>query len=190
MNDRARFDQKAEAERETLTHCIRRLMGTKLKAHESATDLVQSVFRTMWRNRSTLPDGDVAFAKRARLEAHRKAADRGRYYNVDARKRIHLGENFNVVADAGNTEPFSQVLTNELKAILESAFERLSPTDVSILRFIQQKGAGISDVAADLGIDRNAATVRIHRARARLAIVIESQYPDLIRSNRVRQEPP
>ena len=57
--------------------------------------------------------------------------------------------------------------------VLSAAFGRLSDDDREILRLVAWEGLGFGDVAAALACSRVAARVRFHRAKRRLAALLD-----------------
>ena len=182
MMDRERFERHAERLRQRLRTRLTRQMGHRLRALESASDLLQSVFRTLWRRRADIPDDDREFTKIAFHVAKNKAIDRGRYYSVTSRTKSLLGDGERVpqLADATLRAPEDRLRDAEIAQQFAAAVERLSADDARIIRFMFREGASIGGLTAMLGTTSNAATVRLHRARARFVLALNAICPDLL----------
>jgi RNA polymerase sigma-70 factor (ECF subfamily) len=77
------------------------------------------------------------------------------------------------------------VLAVELKSkqqMIRSAMDLLSAEDARILSLFYQGEQGLDEIAAILGIEQNAAKVRLHRARARLKEKMETHFTEEVRN--------
>ena len=180
MIDGADFEERTASHGGRLRRLLRRLSGHRVRLLESASDLVQSVFRTMWRKRDKVPSDPDGFWAWARLEAKRKAADRGRYYGSSAR-RATLGVDAGDLApdplspDAGPAERAAESeRADAAKTALSAAMASLSPQDRHVIVECRLKGRPLADFAAESGERVNTVSVRLHRALARLALALPS----------------
>ena len=123
-----------------------------------AEDMVAETFVVVWRRLDDLPEHETerlpwlyGIARRVVANQRRSAARRGRL-----RDRIEL-----VAASQAVQAP------SPLHAVLD-AIGRLRETDQEVLRLVAWEGLSHADVGVALGISRNAAAIRLHRARAHL----------------------
>jgi RNA polymerase sigma factor (sigma-70 family) len=127
---------------------------------DDAADLIAETFLTAWRRLDDIPAGDEArlwlYGVARRVLANRRRGDRRRY-ELAARLRIEL---------ASAHGPLEY--TGEL-AEVAAAFRRLADGDREVLALEGWEGLDPAGIAAVLGCSRNAARIRLHRARRRLS---------------------
>jgi RNA polymerase sigma-70 factor (ECF subfamily) len=74
----------------------------------------------------------------------------------------------------------SQVETKSRQAMVNQAIAMLSPDDAQIISLFYKAEQSLEETAQVLGIETNAAKVRLHRARARLKEKMELHFaPEL-----------
>jgi RNA polymerase sigma-70 factor (ECF subfamily) len=137
----------------------------------SADDAVGEVFAIAWRRLDDLPDEPLGwlFGCARRVLAHQQRRAR-RDNALTARLSSGLGEP-PPVGDQRLADALMSLTESDRETLLLTAWEGLSPTEA----------------AAALGCSRNAYTVRLHRARRRLAAALnreEHQRSDPIQRSR------
>jgi RNA polymerase sigma factor (sigma-70 family) len=139
-----------------------RVLGYALRraSEEDAADVVAETFLVAWRRLDELPDGDGArlwlYGTARRVLANQQ---RGR------RRRDRLSERIRAKPPQ---EVASAAPAPELNRAA-AAFSRLRPEDREILALVAWEELHAGEVAQVLGCSRNAARIRIHRARQRFA---------------------
>jgi RNA polymerase sigma factor (sigma-70 family) len=138
-----------------LGYALRRTAG-----REDAEDVVAETFLVAWRRLDHLPTGSEArpwlygiarrtLANQRRGEARRaRLTGRLRASDLEAPQLVEAEADFVAVA---------------------AAFARLSDDDREVLALVAWEGLDAGEIATVLGCSRNAARVRLHRARRRLA---------------------
>jgi RNA polymerase sigma factor (sigma-70 family) len=156
---RARFRAVFDANyHHVLGYALRRT-GSK----EDAEDVVAETFLTTWRRLDRLPEGAgvrpwlYGVARRALANQRRGDVRRAR---LTGRLRASEG-----VTPRANAE-------GEVAAVA-AAFARLSEDDREVLALVAWEELDAGEVATVLGCSRNAARIRLHRARRRLARELE-----------------
>jgi RNA polymerase sigma factor (sigma-70 family) len=132
---------------------------------DDAADILSETFLTAWRRLDELPLGDAA-----RLwlygGARRVLAN---YYRGERRR--------SALADRLRTELASSYVPSELdgeSAEITAALRRLPPRHRELLTLNAWEGLDYGEIATVLGCSRNAARIRLHRARIRLAAELAS----------------
>lgn len=143
-----------EAHYDALLAYARRRAGELADAEEVVAD----TFVIVWRRLDDLPVETaerlpwlMGIARRVVLNQRRST-----------RRRAKLQDRMRIAAAAGQASP------SALPPVTD-AMTRQSETDREILRLIAWEGLSHAEVAIVLGISANAAAIRLHRARARLA---------------------
>src|SRR5215475_12558230 len=129
-------------------------------AAEDAADVFAETFLVAWRRLDDVPAGPEArlwlygTARRA-LANHRRGA----------RRRLALADRLRADLQISYqpAEPSGQL------AVLSAAFARLPEADRELLALVAWEGLDPGQIAAVLGCTRNAARIRLHRARRRLS---------------------
>ena len=133
-----------------------------------AADVIAETFLTAWRRLDAVPPGDGArlwlygVARRV-LANHRRGE----------RRRTAANDRLRAQLTAGYEPP---LYTGEL-AEVAAAFRTLPEPDRELLALVAWEGLDPGQVAAVLGCSRNAARIRLHRARRRLASAIARRRP-------------
>lgn len=131
---------------------------------EDAADVVAETFAVAWRRIEKVPDGEEAlywlYATARRVLANERRADN--------RRRI--------LAEAVAHEPPPAVAEpGESPAHAAAALARLRDDERELLLLLAWEGLDARGVAAVLAISRNAARIRIHRARRRFAAALVAE---------------
>lgn len=156
-----RLDALFEAHYEPLM----RYAGRRTDQLADAEDVVAETFTVAWRHLQQMPPHDerlfwlYGIARRV-VANHRRAAQRRARLEAKARA------SWAPATHAGSDLP--DVLT---------AMRRLSDDDQEILRLVAWEGLSHAEVGLALGITANAAGIRLHRARARLAQALSGLEP-------------
>ena len=137
-----------------------RILGYALRRTDSseAADVVAETFTTAWRRLDAVPEGEEArlwlygTARRVLANHHRAQ-----------RRRERLTGRLNELAS-----PPLEPERDEVGA-LSAAFARLREDERELLTLAGWEELGAAEIAEVLGCSRNAARIRLHRARRRLA---------------------
>jgi RNA polymerase sigma factor (sigma-70 family) len=139
-----------------------RVLGYALRraSDEDAADVVAETFLVAWRRLDELPEGDGArlwlYGTARRVLANQQ---RGR------RRRDRLSERIR----AEHPQEVSSALPVSDLNRAADALSRLRPEDREILALVAWEELHAGEVAQVLGCSRNAARIRLHRARRRFA---------------------
>jgi RNA polymerase sigma factor (sigma-70 family) len=142
---------------------VRRLADT-----DTAVELAQEVFEVAWRRRKDVPDNTLPWLYGV---ARRVLANRWRAQRTNP-PAYPLPDTSNLRATDG-FEPSSAAAIADLHA----ALARLPATDQEVVRLIGWEQLTIAEAAQVLGCTQTAAKVRLHRARRRLAAVMNAPVP-------------
>lgn len=153
---RALFDEHLTG----LWRFARRRCGTTTEAD----DVVAETFLVAWRRREDVPDGDAArlwlFGCARRILANQRRSA-SRQQRLQGRLRA---------LSPGMTSPDgAEAFIDGLDHPVLAALGALSPEDRDLLIMRAWDGLTVTDMAAVLGITANAVSVRLTKARARLA---------------------
>ncbi|MGH2988631.1 MAG: RNA polymerase sigma factor [Solirubrobacterales bacterium] len=131
----------------------------RTRDRELARDVVASTFLVAWRRRDNLPEDELPWLYGvARNEAATHLRSRGRAAELLTRLRgSSVGAGPQVEVD------------NSVAQGLAEAFNDLGPRDREVLSLHAWEGLGRGRAASALGCSINAYTIRLHRARRRLA---------------------
>ena len=97
---------------------------------------------------------------------------------------IHSLDNENVFAAAANQDSGMRANTIEQKSkigMVNNAIQLLNPDDAQIITLFYKAEQSLEETAQILGIETNAAKVRLHRARTRLKEKMETHYVQEVR---------
>jgi RNA polymerase sigma-70 factor, ECF subfamily len=151
------------------------ILGYALRRAEAtdAADVAAETFTTAWRRLRDVPDGEEArlwlYGVARRVLANQRRAERRRL-RVAGRLR-----------DESRTAP-SSAAEPAVGRNVPAAFARLRPEDRELLSLTAWEGLDPGELARVLGCSRNAARIRLHRARRRFALELER--PDAKRGSR------
>ena len=139
-----------------------RVLGYVLRRTDSAddaADVLAETFLVAWRRLDDMPSGEVSYlwlygvARRVLANHHR--GERRRTKLAD-RVRDELAARLPLPVPSGEGTPFA------------AAFRSLSDGDREVLALHGWEGLDAGEIASVLGFSRNAARIRLHRARRRL----------------------
>jgi RNA polymerase sigma-70 factor (ECF subfamily) len=151
-HDRFRAVYEANYHR-VLGYAVRRV------GRDDAADVVAETFLVAWRRLDDLPDGDAArlwlYGTARRVLANQRRA---------ARRRDRLSERVRAERVVP-VEPTAPRGPNPAAA----AFARLRPDDRELLALLAWEKLDAGEIAEVFGCSRNAARIRVHRARRRFA---------------------
>jgi RNA polymerase sigma factor (sigma-70 family) len=142
------------------------ILGYALRrvARDDAADVVAETFLIAWRRLDDVPNGAQArlwlYGTARRLLANQQRGER---------RRARLMERI-------RSEPDERVQSASPGPALDRAavaFARLRPHEREILALVAWEGLDPGEVAQVLGCSRNAARIRLHRARSRFARELE-----------------
>jgi RNA polymerase sigma-70 factor (ECF subfamily) len=148
------------------------ILGYALRRVEraDALDVVSETFLVAWRRLGQVPPGDEArlwlYGTARRVVANQERAARRR-----ARLHGRLAEAESV--DVPAVEP--------PHGAVGSAFARLRADDRELLALVAWEGLDAGGVARVVGCSRNAARIRLHRARRRFAAALDEEAADVKR---------
>lgn len=170
--ERSAFEAMAAADFDDVWRFVRR----RCDSSEDADDVTAETFAVAWRRRGDLPaDGArlwlFGVARRV-LANHRRSLDR--------RERLHL----RLVRAAPESTP---EVWAEPDGSLWAAMRALSPEDRELLIMRAWDELPVGEMAVLLGCTPNAASLRLHRARGRLAAELDRKERD--RAGQVMAEP-
>jgi RNA polymerase sigma factor (sigma-70 family) len=166
-----------------------RVLGYALRrapSREDAEDVVAETFLTAWRRLDDIPDGSGArpwlygVARNALANQRRGERRRGRLSGrLQAQPTVAAWHR----SDA-----------NDSLAPVAAAFARLREDDRELLALAAWEGLDPGEIAIALGCSRNAARIRLHRARRRLAHELQGGHGDAagwspISAHALRKEP-
>lgn len=159
---------------------VRAHMGPELRARESTSDLVQSVCRELLTHRDRFrhpgEDGfETWLFTTARRKVRNRARDLGRQKRNAQRDVVGLSES--AIADLGGayarlSSPSGRALRREEVERLEAAIDRLPDDQREAITLAHLAGMSRSEIGAQMGRTEEAVRALLHRARARLAILL------------------
>jgi RNA polymerase sigma factor (sigma-70 family) len=139
-----------------------RVLGYALRRAErdDAADVVAETFLVAWRRLEDVPSGEAArlwlYGTARRVLANQKRGNR---------RRERLFRRLGAASRFG-----SQVSPDDARlSAAAAAFARLPDGDRELLALVAWEGLDAAEIAQVLGCSRNAARIRIHRARRRFA---------------------
>lgn len=158
---------------------IRVQAGPQIRAHESVSDLVQSVCREVLQDLGTVELRDETALRRWLFTtAERKLIDRARRYGAEKRGggRRELRLDSWSDPDPGAlgcytrlVGPIDQAIAAETQARIESALQELSEEDRRVILLTRIQEMSHTEAAKQLGRTEGATRVLLFRALARLA---------------------
>ena len=160
---------------------VRAHMGPQLRAHESSSDLVQSVCRELLTHQERFQyPGEQQFLAWLYTTARRKISNRVRDLGRDKRdaRREIGGLAESAMAELGAayarvSSPRGRVLRAEEIARLEAAIDQLPDEQREVVTLAHLAGLSRAEIGAQMGKTEEAVRALLHRAKARLAILLE-----------------
>ena len=144
-----------------LGYALRRTPGT-----DDAADIVADTFLVAWRRLDDAPTSDThlwLYGIARRVLANQRRGER---------RRSQLAERLRHDLLTREVQP---VAGSEDLAALSFAFRSLSDSDRELLALDAWEQLQVGEIATVLGCSRNAAAIRLHRARRRLRRALERQ---------------
>jgi RNA polymerase sigma factor (sigma-70 family) len=159
---RRRFEQVYAEHRTALLGYVLRRTGSG----EDAADIIAETFLTAWRRLDDIPGGEY---ERAWLYGVARRV-LGNHHRGE-RRRALLGERLRTELTAATRvrEPDS---FEPGRGDAVAAFGALHDADREVLALAGWEGLDAGQIAVVLGCSRNAARIRLHRARRRLAVAL------------------
>jgi RNA polymerase sigma-70 factor (ECF subfamily) len=156
---RRRFEQVyAVHHAAVLGYALRRTVSA-----DDAADVIAETFLTAWRRLDDIPEGEAArpwlYGVARRVLANQRRGEQ---------RRTALGERLRSELAAA---PHGREPSPGLEGVAV-AFRRLSDEDREILTLAGWEGLDAGQIAVVLGCSRNAARIRLHRARRRFAAAL------------------
>jgi RNA polymerase sigma-70 factor, ECF subfamily len=146
-----------------LAYALRRTDNT-----DDAADVLAETFLTAWRRLDDVPAGDQArlwlYGTARRVLANHRRGERRRLALAD-RLKADLAVSYRQPAYTGRL------------ADVAAALRRLPPADQELLALAGWEGLAPGDIATVVGCSGNAARIRLHRARRRLAAELDRVTP-------------
>jgi RNA polymerase sigma-70 factor (ECF subfamily) len=143
---------------------ILRYLARRSDCREDVADLVAETFLIAWRRADDVPAGDQAlpwlYGVARRVLANHRRGEIRRYRLAD---KLREDLSSTTQHDATGLEHSSAQLGRGAKA-----FRQLSDSDRELLSLATWEGLDTTQLAMALGCSKNAASVRLHRARRRL----------------------
>jgi RNA polymerase sigma-70 factor (ECF subfamily) len=161
-----RFEELYAAHRiSVLGYALRRTDNT-----DDAADVLAETFLTAWRRLDEVPPGDQAklwlYGTARRLLANHRRGERRRLALAD-RLRAELAMTYRPPDQAAD---FAEIA---------AAFRRIPQPDQELLALAGWEELDAGQIATVVGCSRNAARIRLHRARRRLAAEIGRAMADM-----------
>lgn len=129
-----------------------------LKDSHKAQDVVQEVFLTIWKNRSSLPDIErpqhylYTMAKNRILSEFRK------------KLMIPIPDDVEQLQPATDLPADERLATKQLRELVQAAVNQMPPQRRAVFELSRQEGLKYEEIAARLGISRE--TVKGHMIKA------------------------
>jgi RNA polymerase sigma-70 factor (ECF subfamily) len=179
--DQKALDTLLEQSLPTVRAFVRAHMGAKLRARESASDVVQSVCRELLTRKDRFQHpSEQAFQAWLLTTARRKVNNRAR--DLEREKRSPGREAGTLDEDALGelgaayarvTSPGDRVLRAEEVARLEAAIDQLPEEQREVITLAHLAGLSRGEIAQQMGKTEEAVRAMLHRAKARLALLLD-----------------
>ncbi|MFT4515274.1 MAG: RNA polymerase sigma factor (sigma-70 family) [Planctomycetota bacterium] len=159
---------------------IRLRAGSRLLRKEHSEDLVQAVCREVLQDAGTFEyRGERSFKKWLCLTAQHKLYDRARFYgseNRDARRERPMA------TEPGYYSGYAAFLSASHRAIqveevqrLERIFDELPEQYAEVITLAKIVGLGHEEIASEMGKTVTGSRMLLHRALARLAVMLSER---------------
>ncbi len=161
---------------------VRSHMAPQLRARESASDVVQSVCRELLTHQDRFQHpGERGFIAWLYTTARRKIQNRARDIQRekrDAGREVHdLSESTLGALGAAYariSSPSGRALREEEVARLEAAIDQLPEEQREVITLAHLAGLSRADIGVQMGRSEEAVRALLHRAKARLAILLDT----------------
>ncbi len=159
-----------------LRRFIRLRAGAAIRARESSTDLLQSTCREVLQDLTRFEfRGEAQFKKWLYMTALRKILDYDKFHRRERRdvKREAQVPVEEVVQDQAS--PSQVAMGNEAERRLEEAFDQLPEDYKTVISLSRMIGLDHGEIAETMGRSREAVRVLLHRALARLSVLLQEE---------------
>ncbi len=158
---------------------VRLNLGGQILAKEAPEDIEQSVCREVLQDVSDFDyRGEAAFKQWLFLCATRKIRDRAKFYNRarrDQARERELSDDPELLSGyATLTTPSAVVVHREEIDRLHEAFDKLSDDHRAVITMAKYLGMSHADIAKEMDRSEGAVAVLLHRALARLGLLLDS----------------
>ena len=182
--DQAAVEQLLELHLPSVRAFVRAHMGRQLRARESSSDIVQSVCREMLQHQDRFRHPtEGAFAAWLFTTARRKISNRLR--DMERQRRDVAREqpldasgcdaSPLASAYARFSSPSASLLRREEIERLENAMEQMTEEHREVLTLAHLAGLSRREIAAQIGSTEEAVRAMLHRAKAKLSLLLEQQ---------------
>ena len=159
---------------------VRLNMGPALRTREDPEDIEQSVCREVLADLDRFTDrGDNAFRQWLHLNALNKLRDRARYHG---RQRRNAARELELRSDPEDLSGYAHLLTpsgvavqRERVARMHDAFDQLNEPQRAVITMSKMLGMSHADIGNELGRSTNSVAVLLHRALARLGVLLAEE---------------
>lgn len=145
-------------------YCRRRL------GREDAEDALAEVFAVAWRRFDKIPEG-----QEARLWLYGVARNVVRNATRTTRRTMRLSSRLTASSEAPRSGPAESLVTRSEHEDVKAALTTLKPSDQELLRLHAWEELSRNEIARVLGISVAAVDMRLHRAIARMSVVLRSR---------------
>lgn len=160
---------------------VRANMGPMLRARESTSDLVQSVCREVLAQRARFRHPSAhGFAAWVFTIARRKIANRASELQAQKRDAAREVPGLDEPAIAQLAQAYARISTpsgrlqrREEIEQLEVALDQLTPEQREVITMAHLAGLSRKEIGAHLGRSEDAVRTQLHRAMARLAVLLD-----------------
>jgi len=184
QGDQAAVERLLELHLPSVRAFVRAHMGKQLRAKESSSDIVQSVCRELLTHQDRFRHpSEGAFAAWLFTTARRKISNRVRdleRLKRDAGREVPAGDggsqgDFAAIGAAYTrfTSPSAAVMRREEIERLEDALEKMTPEHREVLTLAHLAGLSRKEIAEQIGSNEEAVRAMLHRAMARLSLLLE-----------------
>jgi RNA polymerase sigma-70 factor (ECF subfamily) len=132
--------------------------------NEEADDLIASTFEVVWRRFESVPDGDGAV-----LWLYGIAFNQLRNLRRSKRRQTRLAERIVPPVSMPDSADLSDIPVETVRAALLA----LTFDDREVILLVAGEGLSANEVGVVLGCGETTARSRLHRARKRLAVILE-----------------
>jgi len=164
---------------------VRLRAGRLVQRHDQHSDIVQSVCREILTQAERFDHpGEAAFRRWLFTTTLRKLSERRDFHTAAQRDAVHNA--LGATDQAQLLEAYGRIATPSNHAAVREELERIEPAmeeldeqDRAIIVLARIAQVPRDEIARELGIGVGAVRMRLHRALARLAVVLERSAADL-----------